>query len=233
MLAMRLRQHWIRLLATCGFLAIGCEGIGTMTPGKMEWVRPDSQRPRVGNVYLLRAFIGLWSGGVNELARKLNEQGVRACVFQQEQADELARIIIDRYKGAKDREPLCLMGHSFGANDAVRIAQRLNAEGITVDLLVTFDATSPPPLPPNVKLCYNFYQPSVWDATPFLRGIPMTQESPSAGKLLNCDVRGNRQDLLEANTNHVNIAGNPKIHRLIIDEVLSLCPVRQPESMPD
>jgi hypothetical protein len=203
----------------------GCEG--SMTPGKMEWVQPASDKPRAGNAYLLRGWIGLFSHGIDNLTDQINEQGVRAHVYQDDQYKTLGKTLADKYKGVKDPEPLCLIGHSYGADDAVRVARELNDANITVDLLVTMDPVTPPDVPKNVRLCYNFYQPSIWDATPVLRGIPLKLEPGATTKLYNYNLRAERQDLLEANTNHINIEKNQKIHKEVIAQVLSICQTRE------
>jgi hypothetical protein len=220
------RKLFATALAIAGLFAlVGCEG--SMTPGKMEWVQSDSDKPHAGNAYLLRGWIGLFSHGIDNLTDQINEQGVRAHVYQDDQYRTLGDTLVAKYKGVKNPEPLCLIGHSYGADDVVRVARQLDEAGITVDLLVTMDPVTPPELPKNVKLCYNFYQPSMWDATPVLRGIALTQEAGSTGMLHNLNIRAERKDLLEANTNHINIEKNQKIHKVVLEQVLATCPPRQ------
>ena len=83
---------------------------------------------------------------------------------------------------------------------------------MTVDLLVTIDPVTPPPVPPNVRRCYNLFQSNgIWDVFPWLRGIPLRPQRPGAGELKNMDLRRDRPDLLEQDTSHATIAANPKI----------------------
>jgi hypothetical protein len=215
----------VPVLAVLGvLLAGGC--IGSMTPGKMQSVQTQSDAPRAGNVYLVRGFIGLFSFGIDRLTVKVNEAGIRAHVFQEDQYGRLGKQIAATYKSAKDPEPLILIGHSLGADAALKIARVLEKEGVTVDAVFSLDPTRPPKVPKNVKICYNFYQPSVFDATGILRGIALQQDAGATGKLYNYNIRKERRDLLEWDTNHVNVDKNTKIHAEVIERLLELCPPR-------
>jgi hypothetical protein len=204
-------------------LSVGCKGL---TPGRMDWVQPKSEAPHAGNVYLVRGLIGVFSTGMDELSVKLNDSGVRAHVFQGDQRSELARTLVAKYKGVENPEPLCLIGHSYGADDVLRVAHTLEESGIKVDLLVTVDATTPPTVPTNVAVCYNYYQSQVTDFIPMFRGIPLKQEKPGSGTLVNTDLRKDRTDLLQSGTNHINIDKNELVQNLLVRQVLEACPPR-------
>jgi pimeloyl-ACP methyl ester carboxylesterase len=210
------------------FLSATLLGCSSMTPGKMAWVTPESTAPRAGNVYLLRGWIGVFSTGIDNLTKKLNENGVRANVYQDDQWRTLANSIREKYKG-KRPEPLILIGHSYGADDVVRIARELNKDDVKVDLLITLDPVTPPDVSPNVALAYNLYQSNgVADALPFLRGIPLEKEQTATNtKLVNANLRKDRTDLLESGTDHFNIEKKTKIHEEVIKQVLAICPPRQ------
>ena len=208
-------------------VAIASTGCTSMTPGPLERVQAVSNQPRVGNVYLLRGWIGVFSYGINDLTTKINRAGVRANVYQDDQWDSLGEKIRERYVSAPRHEPLVLIGHSYGADDVLRVSQRLGAAGITVDLVVTLDPVSPPEVPANVRRCYNLYQSNaVLDKLPMFHGIPLTQAVGSHGELKNLDVRKDRTDLLEPGTNHFNIEKKGKIHDEVLKEVLATCPPR-------
>jgi hypothetical protein len=212
------------LCALCG----GCfSTVSSMTPGKMEWIQPTSDAPRVGNAYLFRGWIGLFSGGMDALTEKIDESGVRAHVFQEDQRAEFRRVIVERYRNAPDHEPIILVGHSLGADDAIAAARALDEVGVEVEMLITIDATLPPKVPKNVKVVYNYYQPSMWDYLGILRGIPLQADSGFRGQLHNMNVRKEYRYLLEKDTNHVNIDKNTKIHADVIAKLLPICPPRQ------
>jgi pimeloyl-ACP methyl ester carboxylesterase len=205
-------------------IALGLCGCHGLAPGDMKAVQPVSDTPRAGNAYVVRGWIGVFSTGMDDLAAKLNQAGVRAHVYQEAQDSALARTIIERYKDANPAEPLVLIGHSYGADDVVRIARRLDAAGVTVDLLVTLDPTTPPRVPGNVRLCYNYYQPQPFDAIPLFRGIALKADEGAKVHLINYNLRGDRKDLLNADTNHINIDKNPKVHDDVVARVLLACP---------
>lgn len=218
--------RWIAIFSLT--LLIVVTGCSSPRPGNLNKVQPLSDRPRAGNVYLLRGFIGVFSTGIDSLTRQINEAGIRANVYQDDQWLALARRIRQQYANASDPEPLVLVGHSYGADDVIRIARELSKSNIKVDLLVTLDPVTPPPVPSNVRHCINLYQSQgAWDRLPFLRGVAVQQAVPGAGKLENFDLRSDRLDLLEANTNHFNIEKKQRVHEEVVGHVLSVCVPRR------
>lgn len=211
-------------LAACGALLL-TQGCKSMTPGELDRVQPTSDRQLAGNVYLLRGFIGIWSYGIDHLGKKVEEAGIRASVYQENQWAELADKIAIQYKNAQNPEPLILIGHSYGADDALRIAKRLEDTQIDVDLIITLDPVTPPHVPKNVKLCYNIYQPNMLDNLPFFRGIAL--ETDGTNNLMNVNIRQERRDLLEPDTDHFNIEKNVKIHEEVVKKLKEFCPPRQ------
>lgn len=198
-----------------------------MKNGELAAIQPQSESPRAGNAYLIRGLIGLFSAGIDGLTVKINDDGIHAEVYQEIQDSEIAKTIIDRYRSSPQREPLCLIGHSVGAEDVITIARKLDAEGIDVDLMITLDATNPSTVPKNVKRCVNYYQSSILDHVPVLRGVALKADTDFGGELLNLNVRGEHKDLLEWDTNHVNIDKNSKIHDDIIRRLNEVCLPRQ------
>ncbi|MGH9369902.1 MAG: hypothetical protein ACRD15_00055, partial [Vicinamibacterales bacterium] len=139
----------------------------------------------------------------------------------------LARAIAEEYRGKNGIEPLVLVGHSYGADDVVRIARKLDEADVSVDLLVTLDPVTPPAVPKNVKLAYNLYQSNgVMDAMPWLRGVRLEKGDGNTNTLMNVNIRTDRTDLLEPGTDHFNIEKKDKIHDEVIATVLKVCPDR-------
>jgi hypothetical protein len=212
------------LLLLLGLTLLG--GCKSMTPGKIENVQPFSDRPLVGNAYLLRGFLGIWSTGIDNLGKQIEASGIRAHVYQEGQWRALCAEIIRKYTNVSDPEPLVLIGHSYGADDTLKIARELQQHRINVDLIVTLDAVSPPDVPTNVRLCYNIYQSSLLDGLPFFRGVALEPASPEARNLVNVNLRTARRDLLESNTDHFNIEKNAKVHREVVARLRETCPPR-------
>jgi predicted alpha/beta hydrolase family esterase len=217
---------WLHIVILAGLL-LGSTGCKSMTPGQLSWIQTTSDRPHAGNVYLLRGFIGIWSYGIDHLGEKINAAGVRASVFQEDQWSEVAQTIIEKYRSDPNHEPLVLIGHSYGADDVVKIAKRLQQHGIEVDLVITLDPVTPPAVPANIRLCYNIYQPNMLDALPFFRGVALAPEDPSQMNLQNVNIRAERRDLLEPGTDHFNIEKNQLIHAEVVAKVREFCPPRE------
>jgi hypothetical protein len=200
-----------------------------MTPGKMSVVQTGSTAPRAGNAYLLRGWIGIFSTGIDNLTEKINSAGVRAHVFQDDQYRRLAKEIRAKYRDVNNaHEPLVLIGHSYGADDVVRIARELRKDDIRVDLLITLDPVTPPKIPGNVVTAVNLYQSNgVFDTMPFLRGVAVTADDPGPARLTQWDIRKERTELLEEGTDHFNIEKKGRIHDEVVRHVLEACAPRQ------
>lgn len=199
-------------------------------PGDLSAVRVVGDREHTGNVYLLRGWIGIFSAGIDQLGQKIDHAGVRATVYQEAQWRALAERIADTYAAvpASKREPLVLIGHSYGADGVLRIARRLQERGVEVDLLVTLDPVTPPKVPANVKLTYNLFQSNpLTDPLPFLRGIPLTPDDGNTRPVINADLRKDRLDLLAPGLDHFNIEKQPQVHADVLARVLKACPPRK------
>lgn len=194
----------ILLLGGCAHLPVG---------------RLDGPTPPPPHVYLLRGLQDWYSAGIDTLGRELAQHGIGARVFRESQWRDLRAALLQRRLPADE---LVLVGFSYGADDAIRVARAMDAAQQPVDLLITIDPVTPPPVPANVRLCVNFYQSNgVWDALPFLRGVPLRRGGGDRQPLRNINLR-TRPDLLEPHTSHASIAGNERVHAAIIDLVLNL-----------
>jgi len=177
----------------------------------------------------LRAFLihGLaggrpfhFSGGLDVLARKLNAQGVSASVHAQgsflRPYGEVGMIATAARAAAGTGARPVLIGHSMGADAALKVAAQLNAARIAVPLVVCFDPTSfrflfgPPPVPANVVRALCFYQ----KISPLGRGL--LKAAPGfKGALIQEQVA----------TIHSAVDDDPALHARVLAEVRSL---RQP-----
>jgi pimeloyl-ACP methyl ester carboxylesterase len=169
-----------------------------LSPGQFGQANPP-------NICLIRGYLDWYSTGIDQLTADLKKDGYTAEAFREEQWSDLADDLAKH-----PQTPLVLIGFSYGADDCVLIARKLNDRHLPVDLLITLDPVTPADIPGNVKKCVNFYEPNgFWDIFPWLRGIPV-----NGGE--NINVRS-RPDLVEPDTSHATIAGNEKIHRAIRD----------------
>jgi len=220
-----MRASGLFLMLGLALVAGGCS-TPSMQPGDLALVQTHSDKPRAGNVYLLRGFIGIWSTGIDALGAKINESGIRAHVYRNEQWKELRDVLLEKYKNQKVYEPLVIIGHSWGADNAINIARALDEAGIAVDLIVTLDPVTPEAVPKNVKWCYNIFQTNgMWQGIPIFRGVALAHEPDAVGKglLQNLNVRVDRTDLLEPDTDHYNIEKNVKVHAEVMKPLMKVC----------
>ncbi|HSI36264.1 MAG: hypothetical protein ACAI43_19165 [Phycisphaerae bacterium] len=217
-----------RFCAAAALLGLSLAGGGCVTsmmPGDLAQVKPTSETPRAGQVYLIRGWSGAFSWGIDDLARDLKAQGVSAHVFQSDQRNVLAQTIAERYRGVKDPEPLCLVAHSQGSDDALAIAAELSKSNVAVDLILTLDNVDVTTVPKNVRLAYHFWKPGSGDSN-FLRGLPLTPEPGSTGRVININIAEDGKDLTEPGASHVTMDKDAKLRGHLVNHVLAACPDR-------
>lgn len=174
----------------------------------------------------LRAFLihGLaggrpfyFSAGLDALARKLNAQGVSASVHPQGSLlrpyGEVGAIAQAALAAAGKGARPVLIGHSMGADAALKVAVQLDLARVAVALVVCFDPTSfrllfgPPPVPPNVMRVLCFYQ----KISPLGRGV--LRAAPGfKGTLVQEQV----------STIHSAVDDDPALHARVLAEVTAL-----------
>ena len=158
-----------------------------------------------------------FSHGMDVLARKLLAAGVTADVYDQGSFvapyGEVATITAHALRIARTGARPILLGHSMGADAALKVATALDAKGINVPLVVCFDPTSfrvlfgPPPVPKNVSRAICFYQ----KITPLGRGI-LKAGAGFTGALIQ-----ERRDSI-----HSRIDDDPQLHARVLTEVRAL-----------
>jgi hypothetical protein len=106
-------------------------------------------------VYLLRGLLNVFSLGMDDLAAKLQANGISAVVTNHADSDIVASQILSTYN-AGDRGPIVLIGHSLGADAIVDLADTLARYNIPVALLVLYDGTATHEIPANVTTAVNY-----------------------------------------------------------------------------
>jgi hypothetical protein len=186
-------------------------------------------KPRVGHVYCMRGWLGIFSTGMDVLASEIDSQvGAPSVSVADEEWRRLKGWIINEHKDGKINEPLVLLGHSWGADDQIRVAQELQAQGISVDLLVLIDPVAPPLIPTNVKRAFCVYKSHpVTDAMPFWRGVSAACVDPNVTPLVNIDLRTTDVGFDTSGIDHINIEKAPGVHQMVMDEIKKTCPTRE------
>ena len=167
-----------------------------------------SAAPAQVQVDLLRGLADIFSRGLDTLTEKLNRQGYSARVYSTNGWQSVARRIAEKYsRGHKDI--VVIIGHSLGANAAFDIAGALDKQNIPVELVVTFDATSPSPVPRNVLHLVNFYQENGF-------GKRVLAGPGFQGELTNVDLTP------DTSLSHVTIEKSPRLHALVMQKVADI-----------
>lgn len=224
-------QFCLLLVLYC--VAMGMGGCADFTAGPAPLERTVDAtlvqgKSRAGKVYCARGYLGIFSVGMMQLADRINEkEGIVAVSTADLEYTRLQEFLIEEHKKGNMKEPLVLLGHSYGADDMVRVAARLNKENIPVDLLILIDPVTPPRATPNVKRVYNIYfsRPAT-DWIPAWRGIAATVENPVATQLENVDLRTAKVDFPTENIPHQYIDKNEGVQNLCIEEIKRVCPPR-------
>ena len=122
--------NWKRIAPVFLYVAIFMlPGCGSGAPGRMDWIEPVTTAPRVGTVYCIRGWTGVFSAGIDEMAHQLKKQGVTALCYMPEQYPELGAAMVEKYKGVPNHEPICFIGHSRGVDTSLIVSRRIGQGG--------------------------------------------------------------------------------------------------------
>lgn len=225
----RIPIRHISLLSLVALVLAGCSA--DLSPrraaGQLAPLRPeDRQRyAREGHVYCILGWLGIWSRGMDVIAQRAEkEAGVHAVSLVNQEWPKLVAFVTNEHRSGRWYGPLVLVGHSYGCDDQVRVSRHLNANGISVDLLLLVDPTTPGTIPPNVKRCVDIYKshPGT-DALPFFRGIKVTAEDPARTHITNIDLRRTEVGFSTRSIDHFNIAKFVGVQNMVLEEIKKTC----------
>jgi hypothetical protein len=161
--------------------------------------------PSQVQVDLLRGLADIFSRGMDTLTGKLNQQGYSARVYSTNGWQTVAhRIAVAYSRGHKDI--VVIIGHSLGANATFDIANQLDRQNIPIELVVTFDATQPQPVPKNVLHLVIFYQQIGF-------GKPVSAGPEFKGELTNIDLTA------DTGLSHTTIEKSPRLHLMVMKKI--------------
>lgn len=173
-------------------------------------VHAASKKPSaepVTQVYFIRGFMGVFSTGFDKMAKDLEKSRVHAEVYSHLSGSAItAKIVREFGQTKKRRKKLVLIGHSFGGNAALSVANRLREKDIKVDLVITVDPTRSGPVSPNVRKYVNYYFPGNG------LGAKLAAKSIPAKRITNIDMR-KRSDI--EGDGHWTITNNAAITKEI------------------
>jgi hypothetical protein len=208
-------RHLSLLVTSFAMLVPSLRAQETVTPAEVapQTIKPAEIAPQA-DVYLLRGGLGVFSLGLDALAEKMNAENYTTHVCLHLYWRGVANSIRNRCQ----QTPIVLIGHSYGADDVIKIASQLEMWGISVDLLVTLDPVLPAPIPKNVRHTVNLFcaKHHYLNFVPIWRGVPVYGENGNlVGNVENIDVRC-RPDIAEPGVSHGSIDDSPLIHQHIL-----------------
>jgi predicted esterase len=112
-------------------------------------------KPR-DHVYLLRGFANVFSLGMDQIATRLQHQGIDTTVDNYLSWPALAEEAAAEYKSGRVRT-IILVGHSSGAVAVTSMATRLSELGVPVKLAIGLDPTSHMTASGHVDRYINYY----------------------------------------------------------------------------
>jgi hypothetical protein len=199
-----------RLLAAGTICAAVCLGAGpqAVTSALAQSAKVPAPTASQVQVDLLRGLADIFSRGMDTLTDKLNRQGYSARVYSTNGWQSVARRIADQYARGQ-KTIVVVIGHSLGADATFQIANELNAKNIPIELIVTFDATSPQPVPKNVLHFVNFYQNNGF-------GKKVSPAPDFKGELSNIDLTA------DSSLSHTTIEKSPRLHALVMQKIADI-----------
>lgn len=166
------RRLWANALSavvvTC--LLLGSAVSASAAPSARAAASPKAH----AHVYLIRGFLNIFSLGMDEMAAKLQRQGIYATVHNHLAWPLIANEAAEEYRSGKVRT-IILVGHSAGADAVADICARLGEQGIPVKLAINLDpGLSRTPASGHVERYINYYVSTgighTIDKTPQFRG---------------------------------------------------------------
>jgi hypothetical protein len=194
-----LRRSWFRPLqamAIALLLTILTAGVSTAS----------ATAPASGaRVYLLRGVLNIFSLGLDDIAAKLERQGIPVTVANFVSWSSLADQAAAEYRSGKART-IILVGHSSGATALPDMVAKLDQLGVPVKLAIGLDSVFRTRLSGHAERYINFYVASG-------AGEPVTRTRDFRGALENVDVQG------VPGVGHLSIDKNQIMQRKVISAI--------------
>lgn len=205
----------IRRFVIAVFALVGLAGTAGAAP------RAALPEPPV-RVYLMRGLFDVFSLGLNSLETRLRRAGYQARTYSVANAPGVEAEIVQRLR-ADPAARIVVIGHSLGADAAVRIANRVGREGLpSLGLVVTFDPVSRLEVTGGTRRLVNLFQSNNGWAVP-LRPAP-----GFAGSFANEDLRD------VGRINHLTIDKDRALHEQVLALVAAVAagPTPAPQTRP-
>ena len=157
------------------------------------------------HVYLLRGAFNVFSLGMDQIATRLQHQGIEATVANYLSWPALAQEAAAEYKSGHVRT-IILVGHSSGAVAVTSMATRLSELGVPVKLAVGLDPTSHMAASGHVDRYVNYYIANGF-------GDPVDKGQQFSGVLQNVDLEH------MSDVSHFNIDKNRAVQGMVMRDI--------------
>jgi hypothetical protein len=164
-----------------------------------------AQAPSSSHVYLLRGFANVFSLGMDQIAARLQHQGIDTTVANYISWPTLAEDAATEYKSGHVRT-IILVGHSSGAVAVTSMATRLSELGVPVKLAIGLDPTSHMTASGHVDRYVNYYIANGF-------GDPVEKGRQFSGVLQNVDLEH------MSGVNHFNIEKDRAVQGMVIRDI--------------
>jgi hypothetical protein len=168
------------------------------------------------HVYLLRGVLNIFSLGLDDIAAKLERQGIPVTIANFVSWSSLADEAAAEYRSGKTRT-IILVGHSSGATALPDMVAKLGQLGVPVKLAIGLDSVFRTKLAGNAERYINFYVASGV-------GEPVTRTKDFRGALENVDVQA------VPGVGHLSIDKNQIMQQKVINAIDAA--VRHPTMAP-
>jgi hypothetical protein len=170
-------------------------------------VRPAQAAPAESgaHVFLVRGVLNIFSLGMDQIASRLQQQGITATVHNHMLWASIADEAAAEYKSGRIKT-IILVGHSSGATCLPDIVARLDQQGVPVKLAIGLDSVFHTRLAGHVGRYINFYVASG-------NGTRVEQAKDFQGKLENVDVER------VPGISHLTIDKNQLMQQKVIAEI--------------
>jgi len=203
-------RFWLRSLQAAAIALLLALPIGATAKAAVP------TQPGTGaHVYLLRGVLNIFSLGLDEIAAKLQAQGIPVTVINYLGWESLAEEAAAAYRSGRIHT-IILVGHSSGATVLPDMVARLDQLGAPVKLAIGLDSVFRTSLSGRVGKYINFYIANG-------NGEPVTPTRQLHGSLENVNVQN------VPGVGHVTIEKNEIMQRKVIGAIDSVVFTSQPK----
>ena len=174
--------------------------------------------PAETHVYLLRGVLNIFSLGLDQIAARLQAQGIPVTVANFVSWSSLADEAAAAYKAGR-LKTIVLVGHSSGATALPDMIAKLNQLGVPVKLAIGLDSVFKTRLSTGAERYINLY---IGNGP----GEPVRAAAGLRGRLDNVDVQA-------TGVGHISIDKSEIIQRRVIAEIDAVALRARPPAAPD